>query len=689
MAFIYMDYVGPLIENMKMNYALWSKFNHAWPMKDDDIFEPKLTFYRQSTGVITDNHFKRFLKAIGGEFEEFERQQYDEIESVWFYLNPYKEQEEDAAKNMKSSNMSIHDIFNDNLEVGDIAYVKVIYAGQSEKVIDGHENKWRIDGDRTIVGDGINTSVMFEKIFRSPFRYIANIVESRYSRDSQNFTMVETKDIPDVADAYNPKTYEVPKGIRSKWFESSVHTTVLASRSPNLADDSNAEYFSFAPLDNTESVFEVTKNPDGTKKIIESGYTSYTGADDGYVPKFQAEDVDPLLYPEYAAKYPEFLSRGSLIMEDDWKDIHDFNKAGTSSGYYEIHEYKYNGGNTGATLYAEIERYIPKVVVKDNTYNFMQDTIQKKLMHDMYFKNGGTTLVRGTPTGQFTFDWRQFYGPGGLSKKKIEARPRYEFVEFLAKSLDTDFKAEDPSFFEKLIAIIIVVIAIVVLIYTVGTAAPAVSAMTALATGLGYASLVLTIGVMILSQMGASAMGLVKIIGKVAQIVGYAAMITGIIAAVQNAYLKMAQEAVKTGAVSSTSDYTVGMFAQDVISNVTTKLTDGLMSAINTVLDLVTNPVNGLMGSPMAGQSTSLMGFLTKLQSAFNTYQKFFSSNGDTAEKSPSEEQADKRSYQFPEQLYQMQEMAVYEQDALEKMSMMKDQQFGGHKTEQVMSAIA
>ena len=213
--------------------------------------------------------------------------------------------------------------------------------------------------------------------------------------------------------------------------------------------------------------------------------------------------------------------------------------------------------------------------------------------------------------------------------------------------------------------------------------------MTAFATGLGYASLVLTIGVLLLSQMGPSAMGLVKIIGKVAQVVGYAAMVTGMIAAIQNAFMKMAQASVNAGTISSTSEYTVGMFADDIIGNVTTKLTNGLMSAVDTILDLITNPINGLMGSPMAGQSTNLMGFLTKLQSAFSTYQKFFGSNGDKVEKNSSEEQADKRSYQFPEDLYQMQEMVVYEQDALEKMSMMKDQQFGGYKTEEIMSAIA
>ena len=676
-----MDYVGPAIEHMKGNYAFANKIILGWP-KSGDKWDSKFTFYYDGTGVIPkSDSFVRFLKALGTTHGQLKASETDmrigEVETAWFYFNWHREADTMARSSTKD--IDIKKIVDKELKVGDMAYVKVIYGGNTGMIIDGHKEEWGIDSDGTISESKINMPKIMEKIFNNPFVYIANIVSSKFNRDTVDFTQIDTGITP-------LKSYAVPKGVRGQVFDSAVQTNVLRSKSKGLDKNSNAKYFSLALLDSSESVFTPTRNKDGSIKIASSGYMNSSPLSYSKPATYQKEDVDPLLHPKYAKKYPQFLKKGSLVMED-YHHVDGFNKAGVSSGYYEVYEYTYNGGSKNSTLYDKIKEYLPKILVRDGTANFVKNTMQKQVMNDIYEKSDSYISAEQMNFGNDK--WKKFYKDGHISTELVLKTPRYEFVEFVAECIDTDFDAQDPSSLEIIVAVFTVIIAVIVVVASAGTAAPGiVGGLTALATGLGYASLVLTIGGLMLSQMGNSAAGLVRVIGKVAQIVGYAAMVTGIFAAVGSAFNSMAKEAVKQGTIASTSDYTISMFAQEVFSNVIDKLTSGFLSMFDTVLDIATGNISGIIGQT-AGASTSLMGWMTRLQDAFSVYNKFFASNGDTQPINQSEEQANKRSYQFPEQLYQFQEQIVYEKDALQKMSMLKDQQLGGHKTEQIISGMA
>jgi len=142
---------------------------------------------------------------------------------------------------------------------------------------------------------------------------------------------------------------------------------------------------------------------------------------------------------------------------------------------------------------------------------------------------------------------------------------------------------------------------------------------------------------------------------------------------------------VKEGTIKSTAEYSVKAFAKDMVDDAI----DSVMSKVNSVFDALSNPLDLLEGN-VIGKLDKLSGFMGNLQEGAAMYNRFMGSSADkSTPEEPTEEQMSKTNFQYPEQMFELQEQMVYEPDALERMSTMKENQFGLARTEKLLDQIA
>jgi len=633
-----MDYVGPLINNFRMNSTIYQRFRKRWGVDVDGIhYSHKLKFYTGGE-VVEDEGLDRFLKAIGTSCKSLKDNDYDEVEQAWFYFNRNKTPSGDITNLVNPPELAT--TLNATLIIGTKYQVKLVYGGPTQRVLPEFTDIWGINDAGEIESEGFNTVALMERLFSSPWKYIANItVSADEYREVVGFNTVNTGDVSIAANL-------APEFIVGK-------TTTPVT----IATSLDNSFGVLSLVDSSESCFVSTKDSQGNKIIIDSGFITYSQADEN-----PPEEL--------------FDTNGDLIISDV-KNTSDFALAGVSLGYYEVYEFEYTGADEDSMLIQDIDTYTSYITNRKRE-NIIIDTTIKHSMYDLHMNS-----LTEEELAEHSY-WGEYFSNGKLIKDKVDSMKRYEFVSMVAECLDTDFKAEEASWWEKLLAIIIFIAAIVVTLFTAGVLGPSAFSLASLAMGLGYGALVLTVGGIILSQMGLSAMRLVRIIGQVAQIIGLAASITGIMAVVQNAFKKFALKALDEGLINAVSEYTVEMFVKDVVVNVIDNVSNNILS----VLDIITNPMKVLFGTTTSFAEMSISGFIGRLKQGLSVYMKL-ANNSASKPDTVNEDQLEKTSFQFPEQMYALQEQTVYEPDALQAMSILKDQQFGGQKTEQFMEQIS
>jgi len=642
-----MDYVGPLINNFRTNSTVFQRFKLKW-QNDGTLYNKELVFY-ENDQVVKDIRMKRFLQSIGMSYDDLENNDYDEVERCWFWFNQNKQAEEESNARMASADIAA--VLNDKLTVGDKVRVCLTYGGSTQFYINGHKEEWEINTAGEVESLGMNTDEIFEEIHSDPWMYIANIIEEWEDRNTFQFHRYDSG-LVDL------KSNETPKGPNSRRSTPVTSTTVRKLNSV-YDESSDIKFFALALVDEYNTCFEPTLNNDGERRVFSGKNTSYV--------RRPEEKGDPV-----------FDVDGNLIIYDK-EDIKDFSLIGASSGYTEEYEYTYKGANEHSGLVEMIKLKMKYLYDRDRRENNIMNTLQKQLMNRLHTESVGS-VIQATSS-----KWGEYFSGDQLIKEKVDIMKRYEFVNLLSDCLDTDFKEEEASTFEKIFAVIIIVVAVVITLYSAGAFSPAGMSLAGLAMGLGYASLVLTIGGMMLSQMGLSATSLVKTIGKVAQIVGIAASITGIMASAQMAFEKAAKEAVAKGTIKTTAEYTVSAFAKDAISSAV----DSVLDKITSVFDVLSDP-SGLLDGGLTGVMDKMGGFMDSLQTGMGAYNRFMGTSADSNTPSePTAEQLSKTNFQYPDQMFELSEQMIYEPDALQKMSIMKDNQFGGARTEKLLDQIA
>lgn len=161
--------------------------------------------------------------------------------------------------------------------------------------------------------------------------------------------------------------------------------------------------------------------------------------------------------------------------------------------------------------------------------------------------------------------------------------PRNEFTASVLSSLDTGYKKKKTSWWKKLISIVVVVLVVYFSGGTAGWAAAIEAGLSAVAINLGIAMLVLSAIQIAISNAGDA--GLAMYFGKIVQIVGYAATVTGIAAMIQNIGRSAFMQAVSNkGLFSAVGDYAMAsvksMVGSTVVQNSTAVVSTEVASAI-------------------------------------------------------------------------------------------------------------
>lgn len=666
MAFIYRDYVGPLMNNFIGNTALYNRTTRVWAKEDEFNYSWRLLWYNRGT-FRQDEAFLGWINKLGISMEALKSENYKDIETVWFWFNPAKTPHEDFNSIYEfMTDLELSDNLDSKLNVGDKINVMTTYSGETMYILDGHSEPWFPDGEgnsRTITGPGMDTQYVRDTILGDRWRYYANILEGDLERST--LPIVNYDGYDQESSGKIPVTTLPPTTPVCTTYMEKVDGSIITGNEDNL------KFFSLAMLDEYQSCFEITKNEDGTPKLIDLGISSYT------------KDV-PI-----DETRPVFDENGILIIYPA-EDIYA-NPIGAVSRYTFGFEYTYTGSGENDYLIGDIQTYMPAMFPKDaENSNNIQNTLQKIAIAELYAPEI-ETIEDTTRPGIYipiigTGGWYPYFDKIGdkwyLNIDRVSTMKKYEFVNMMSDCLDTGYDIEDPSIWERLFAGFLVIVAVVIAIFVPYLLVPAIKGLAAISLGLGLFSITITIGTMILSQMGLSAYSLVRVLGQVAQITGLVATVTGIMASVQAVFNRLAVEAGKVGT------YTVGEFVMDFSKQMIDNVINSVTSGIEGVFNLLTDSKNVLMGTGKSLADTTKLGWFSRLSNGIKMYNNFFERSNDTVT-STNQEQMEKRDFQHPEQMYSISEQMIYEPDALDKLSVLKEQQLGGTKTEELMQRIA
>lgn len=115
---------------------------------------------------------------------------------------------------------------------------------------------------------------------------------------------------------------------------------------------------------------------------------------------------------------------------------------------------------------------------------------------------------------------------------EFDSLTKEQFIDLFRSNFDTDYKEEDAEWYEVIIAIVVLVVAIVLAIPSGGISLT--SSMAVFATFLGSITLYVSIATFVILQtVGMGAIGLIRIFGKIIEVLGIATAILGVYATIQ------------------------------------------------------------------------------------------------------------------------------------------------------------
>lgn len=269
---------------------------------------------------------------------------------------------------------------------------------------------------------------------------------------------------------------------------------------------------------------------------------------------------------------------------------------------------------------------------------------------------------------------------GQLRVDAVGAMKKKAFVEMLSKIFGSGYTKKKVKWYEKALAFTLIIIAVVIGIASGGGLAAVSSSLVSLAIALSVTAAVLSLSLLVYASAFPHATDQTRMIGRFAQIVGLAAMVTGVMAAIQNAWQRAAAEAVKRQAISETSQYTLKQFAQDMFSN----MVDAIKSSVSSSFSTITTPSSWSLPELSKITVADVSGWMGNLGDGIKLYTKFF---GDSDQLSTLTEGEQATKEDGVESVYLSYEM-IDNTDALYRMDNMIKNNNGGQKTENYMVQI-
>jgi hypothetical protein len=641
MSFIYRDPLIPAVATWCSASKVYHTFKKVWPVADDITYGEKLPFY-YGGAYQESKKLSRFLAALGTSWEEVSKEKVDdEIESVWFKINPEYDWDGSFAgdsrvnpgRSTKATTQLVAptaqelvDRFNEAFDIDEELEVRVHYGGTRNRYIGAHELQWAINAAGVVESQPLNTDKIREVIESDPWYYLANIQYEGFKRDSNQFQL------------YDGANIDVPGKTSLK------------------------------PTSRFVGASNVTVHIDG--------YVPAPGLDKGYelgifAMMASSSEFEPIEGSETA------IGTGESMRED-----------GAAISFVYSRKFKYKGIKTNSKLISDMLKYYDQKSVwklnrrpvltpvgqyKSYLSKMTKDTVYKRVLHDLQQYADPYT---GVTTREVS---NSLFYNGRLRIYESRMMRRKDFMVMLAQGLDVDYAVEKAKWWEKVLFVVIIIAAVIVGIMTGGTG------FAAMATGLGNSAMVLAVGGMILSTFGGlSAQGLVEIIGKVAQIVGIAAVAAGIMAAIQNAGKVAAENALKESGATVTDEAVKAiMDTQTLVDQVSalidqslSKISEQLTSSLDFITDFTFENVMKAVDAISDG-----LNMITKVMSMYqDKEQAKLASEYEVLEKEQAQYNADilTRALTHPGAISTAMDSRIYGWDAIEEQTIVLENKIGG-----------
>jgi len=220
--------------------------------------------------------------------------------------------------------------------------------------------------------------------------------------------------------------------------------------------------------------------------------------------------------------------------------------------------------------------------------------------------------------GMFQKNRLTYFKVDSLKKMK-----RQEFVKWLAKSIDTGYTVKEAEWWEKVLTVVIIIAAVIGAIYTGG------ATLVGIAAGAATASVILTIGSIVLSKVGGlSAASNVRMLGSFATVLGYVAAALGIAAFFQNMAQKAATEAAKETLKSTVKDFTTEAGKQALADQVAVELAkqsvfDVVKFTVKEAINNVTSVFTEASNRSIAQTANAVMDNVKMLMKAYDFYEDY------------------------------------------------------------------
>ncbi len=637
MSFIYRNSLLPAVSMWNSFSSIFQRFDSVWG-KDGDVYKKKLYYYK-SKEFIDNNKLKRFLKALGVVWSDFEEQEIDdEIDDIWFYINPKYEWDGSYAGDTRVGSTKettqlvvptaeeIAIMFNETFAIGEEITINVNYGGAHKRYIDSHELEWVINEAGVIESGVRNGSVIRGVLESDPWYYLANSTHLEKKKDSDQFQL------------YDGADYDMPKNTPARPSNRLLGTTRVSTVAEFKDDKDPYEILGiFAMMLNGGAFTRLGE-------VFDEKYITTTSAD---------LDGETLNY-SYSQKFTfNGMTSDNPLMTDMLSWFNQYKPQPTIA-----HRLKLR----------------PVGEYRDDLMFHTKDTSYKQVLESLAVYQDPITgdTTRGVSNSLFSND--------RLRVEQARFMRRRHFTEMIATSLETDYEVEEASTWEKVLAVVIIVVAIVVGVMSGGTLfGPAGIIWGNVAAGFGAMTLTLTVGMYALSMVGGlSAQGLVKIIGQVAQITGIIAAAAGIMAAVQNAGKLLAEQTLKEAGFSSVTEQ---MITQEMTKQT---LTEQVTALVEQTFDSVTSRLTEFVSMDSGNFVSAISDGLEYINKGLEMYQDREMKELEQ-ELKIAEEEADKAELEtlsnqlkHPAALYELMADEIHSPDILSTMDRGMQSKIGG-----------
>lgn len=589
-----------------MSSALYHKFDRVWGRSTIDgiqVYDPILIYWDGT--VRSDVPFKRFINALGVEYNTLTSASYKGVENVYFKLDPGKYNY--TAPEKAAIVIDLNSVFT----VGQEFELFVHYTGTQTRVVNGHFVLKSPELDPTkFESYTIDPVAIRSTLTSDPMRYFANAIAA-------------------------------PTGI---------------------------------PI--TQSSLAAA----GVATLMEHTTTRFTQTTSAPLTVVEYDADIHHLYSTLA-----LLDNGSMFVQQGTVYDEMFNMTIGSSDLAN-YEYSYKIKYKVMTPAIVTSYIVTQIDILTNTLAFAIGSLQGNLY--VIANRAIDTRLKEAAIAMNNVEAVGLVYQGRLRVDAVAAMKRKEFAKMLGKIFGSDYTKQKTKWYEKVLAIVIIIIAIVVFYFTGGVGAAISGNLVALAVSLSLASMVLTVGMMLYAAAFPYATDQTRMIGRWAQIVGYAAAITGIMGAIQQSWKTyvLAEAAKQGGGVateaslaSAQANASIGGYLKFQFQ----QWMGGLTSSFSSFFDAISSPTQ--WGKSLSSITMNdVSGWLKTFDTAMKNYMKFFGDKVEGLTKSE-DEQAIKED--GVEAFYATMAM-VDEMDVLVKMDFMIRGNNGGEQTERFLTKI-